>query len=412
MKAAILTVGSELTSGQIADTNAQWVAGELFLCGVEVVLIISVDDLRDKIADAVTCVRSRAGFVWITGGLGPTRDDVTVESVSRALGRGLVEDAGTAERIRRWHAMRGRVPTAESLRQALVPEGARVLVNPVGTAPGIILDDAGCTYVILPGVPVEMKTIAEESVLPGLRACGSPAASRIYRTAGIPEGMVDEHVRDIWKGLREGERFALQVEAGEVILRVCVSGEHEEQCKARLEGLDVQIRGSLGDSLVSADGSGLAARVVSLLRVKGWKLALAESVTGGLVMGRLTSVPGASGVVRGGWVVYRDEAKTEWLGVDRRIVEAHGAVSPETARAMACAALERGGSSIALSTTGWAGPDGGSERDPVGTVYTGVATEGEVSVHRHVYRSDRWIVREHATTTALDLLRRVIQSSP
>ncbi len=408
MKAAILTIGSELTTGQIADTNAQWIAAELTRRGIEVVWIVSVDDDPGAIRSAFAAARALAPLVWVTGGLGPTADDLTVEAVAGALGRELVEDPDAVERMRAAYAKRGATLTPYARRMALVPAGAEALPNPVGAAPGIWLEEGGTTVVVLPGVPGEMKAIAASSILPRVGARGRPQAGQVYRVTGMTEGAVDERVRDVWRGLVPGERFALQLAAGEVLLRVIVPGADRAAAERRLGELDGAIRQRLGAAVWATGEERLEERVIARLRESGGTLAVAESVTGGLVAERLTGVPGASAVVAGGWVAYQETAKTGWLGLEPARLAADGAVSAATAVAMAAAARARAGTRYGLSTTGWAGPDGGTEADPVGTVYLGTAGPDGATADRRWFRGGRETVRSLAASAALDMIRRMI----
>lgn len=404
--AAILTIGSELTEGRIADTNARWIAARLAAIGWRVTLKLTVDDDRAAIGDALALARDRARLVWITGGLGPTRDDLTVEAVSAALELPLREDPGTVARIRSWYARHGREPGPASLAMARVPASAEALDNPVGSAPGIWLEHGGSIIAMMAGVPSEMTAIAEASVLPRLAALARPPAARVFRILGLPEGDVDRRVRDLWEGLRPGEAFALQIDRGEVLLRARVPGGAGSA--ERLAELDAAVRSRIGEAVYAVDEESLEAHLLRRLRAANATLALAESVTGGLVAARLIAIPGASRSLRGGLVAYHDEVKSGWLGVPASVIAAHGAVSAESALAMARAARSAAGAGWGLATTGWAGPDGGTADDPVGTVYAAVAWADGATADRRWIRGGRAQVREIAVTFALDLLRRAL----
>ncbi len=402
--AAILTIGSELTEGRIADTNARWIADRLRSAGWRVVIKLTVDDVAAEIGDALGVAMARARLVWITGGLGPTRDDLTVSAVAAALGLAVREDPATVERIRGWYARHGRTPGPESLAMARVPAPAVALDNPVGSAPGIRLEHDGRIIVMMPGVPSEMMAIAESGVLPGLAALARVPWLRAYRIVGLHEGEVDRRVRDVWDRLEPGETLALQIDRGEVVLRARV--EAGAGTDARAARLDTAIRDRLGDAVYGLDDATLEGHLVGRLRAAGATLAIAESVTGGMVAARLTAVPGASDVLRGGLVAYSVEAKTGWLGVPGETIARHGPVSAETATAMARAARSAAGAEYAVATTGWAGPGGGTDADPVGTVYAAaVSAAGDLAERRWI-RGGRAQVREIAVTFALDLLRR------
>jgi nicotinamide-nucleotide amidase len=398
---AIISVGSEVTTGRVADTNAQWAAAELTRLGWTVVLDLAVDDTPADIRDALMLAMDRAGVVWMTGGLGPTRDDLTVESVAAALGLRLGEDPATIGRIEASWKARGGVPPPEAFRMARIPAGSVGLGNPVGTAPGIWLEAGDRVVIMMPGVPAEMKAIAVESVLPRLAAVVPPPRSRVYRVLGLHEGEVDRRVADLWAAAPPEVRFALQIDAGEVMLRLLAPAGW-----AGFDELDRAVRGRLGEAVWTTEEETLESHIIRRLKGAGLTVAVAESLTGGLVAARLTSVPGASAVVRGGWVAYANDAKSGWLDIDPALVRDAGAVSREVAVAMAVRARERAGADIAVSTTGWAGPDGGTDADPVGTVYLGAAWNGGDGAERRVFRGGRRQVREYAVTFALDLLRR------
>jgi len=337
--------------------------------------------------------------------MGPTADDITVGTVAAKLGKRLVEDPGTARRVRAWYLRRGAEPTPESLRQALVPEGATVHDNPVGSAPGLVMKEAGKTIVILPGVPTEMKALAEGFVLPGLAGMGGAVASRVFRMAGIPEAAADARVRDVWNRLGPGERLALQIESGEVHLRLTVSGTDQAAVERRTAELSAELSARLGGDLYAVGDAALEEVVVARMRALGLRLAVAESVTGGLLAARLVAAPGASAVLAAGWVVYRDEAKRDILGVSPELLAKEGAVSAAAAGAMASGAMVKAGVDIGLATTGYAGPDGGTASDPVGTVYIALSSP-EVKCERRWFRGPREAVRAYAVTAALDLVRR------
>ncbi len=398
---AILSVGSEVTTGRVADTNAQWAAAELTKRGWNVVLELAVDDVPEAILDALALARLRAEVVWMTGGLGPTRDDLTVETVAAALGVGLIEDPGTMGRIEEIYRARGATVTAGARRMARVPAGAVALGNAVGTAPGIWVETGGGVIVMLPGVPAEMKRIAADHVFGLLAARVVPPRSRVYRILGLPEGEVDRRVASLWAGAPPEVRFALQIDSGEVMLRLLAPAGWPG-----FDGMDRGIRDALGEAVWTTEEESLEAHLVRRMAAAGLTLATAESLTGGLVAARLTSVPGASEAVRGGWVVYGDEAKTGWLGVNAALLTEHSAVSREAALAMARRAREASGADLAVSTTGWAGPDGGTAEDPVGTVYLGAAWAGGDAAERRWFRGGRSQVRDYAVTFALDLVRR------
>lgn len=409
MKAVILTIGSELTSGRIVDTNAAWAAAELTQRGVQVALKLTVDDDPDAIAGALKAAGPHGDLVWITGGMGVTRDDLTVETVARMLGARLVEDEATARRVRQSCAARGRTPDELQMRQALVPEGAEVMPNPVGLAPGLLVECGGQLLLMLPGVPAEMKAIASESVFPRLRRYFRPAAHRTLHVGGLPESAVNQAISELWSGLGPGEKFGLQAVPGEVLLQISAAGGEEASCEARVESLEREARFRLERAGAELSGVPFEERVISALRDAGARLALSESVTGGLVAFRLSSIPGASDVLCGGWVAYRPEAKIRMLGIDPAVLAEQGPVSEKTALLMASAARRLSGCEMGAATVGWAGPGGGTERDPVGTVYVACSHGNNEACRRLSLPGGREIVRQHAASAALRMILAMIR---
>jgi nicotinamide-nucleotide amidase len=401
-QAAILTIGSELTTGRVADTNGQWAAARLSESGWDVTLMLSVDDDVAAIGAALRIAAEGRRLVWVTGGLGPTRDDLTVDAVAAALGVEVREDDAAAGWIRARLARAGRPVSAYALRMARIPAGAEALPNPVGVAPGAWLEAGGTAYLLLPGVPAEMRAIAERHVLPRLRAMASGGFRRAYRILGLTEGEVDQAVRDLWDGATPGVRFALQIADGEVVLRLTGNEAVRDDCEA----LDQVVRDRLGAAVYALDDESLERHVVRRLAESGRTCAVAESLTAGAIAARLASVPGASRVLAGGWIAYTDAAKAAWLGVPRDVIEGCGAVSTPAAAAMAEGARRLSGADVAVSATGWAGPDGGTADDPVGTVYFGAASAAGVVTERRQFRGGRDQIRAYAVTFALDLLRR------
>lgn len=427
MKVAIVTVGSELLDGRVADTNAQWIGGELARRGIEAVMAVTVDDEAGSIVDALDIARERAEVVWVTGGMGATRDDLTTGAVARFLGRDLVDDPEGIARIRGICLRRGIDASAGQMLQARVPRDARAVPNPEGLASGFMVDAGETLWIVLPGVPVEMKSMAGMTVLPELeKRSGTHSATIDLNMAGIPESAVDREVRDIWDALGEGEKFALQVRYGEVRLRISVRGTGVQSARARMEELEAAVRSRIGGFICGTGEEGIADSVIAILREKGATLVTAESLTGGMVSSSLVSVAGASEVLLGGWVAYTEGMKERFLGVSPGTIKLSGVVSRETALEMARGARERAGADYAVSTTGWAGPgtvtnadlprdtgtwSGPSGADPVGTVYIAVSSKSGAWAERFCFRGSRNTVREFAANAALVFLRRVVSGA-
>jgi nicotinamide-nucleotide amidase len=404
-RAAILSTGDELTTGRIVDSNASWIADKLFEMGVDVVAVLTVGDYVERLTWAWERALELADVVISTGGIGPTADDLTNEVVARVLGVPQVEDADSAERIRQLFAALGREMPANNLKQALIPAGAVIVPNPVGTAPGYRVAHGAKHVVVLPGVPREMKPMMEDTVLPWLREQrrGAVHLARVFQTFGITESGLDELVSGVVDPA-EG-RVSFRASFPEVSLRVVVHGTPDEAAP-RLEAIAARVRERLGPFCYGEGVTTMEEVVGGLLRERGWSVATAESCTAGLVAHRLTNVPGSSAYVRGGVVAYANTAKRDLLGVNPETLATHGAVSEETAGEMAAGARRVLNTSVAISTTGIAGPDGGTPEKPVGTVCFGLASEGGVVTRRYQLWGTRDWVKLLASQLGLDWLRR------
>jgi len=415
VKLELLTVGTELLLGHTVDTNAAELGRALAAAGVEIDRHTTVADRADAIRGAVAEALARTGAVLTTGGLGPTRDDVTKTVVAELLGRPLrLDDAllrGLEERFRRL----GRWPMPDVNRsQAMIPEGATVLPNTRGTAPGLWIDGERGLVVLLPGVPREMRGLLVEEVLPRLvarqaRTGGATAVvlSRSVRTTGIPESALAERLTGVEEEIAPLTLAYLPSEDG-VDLRVTAWALPREDAERRLEAAATLVRSRGGDHCYGDDGADLAAVVLDAVRARRGRLAVAESCTGGLLGARLTAVPGASDVFVGGVVAYANGVKTDLLGVPSDIVEQHGAVSEETVRAMAAGAQRVFNAYCALAVTGIAGPSGGTSEKPVGTVWLAAAAGENVRALKRIFPGDREEIRRRGAQAALDLLRRLL----
>jgi nicotinamide-nucleotide amidase len=410
-RAAILSTGDELTTGRIADTNAQWIADKLFELGIDVVTVMTVGDYPERLEWAWRQELSQADLVISTGGIGPTADDLTTETVGAVLGRKLVEDGPSADRMRKFFASRGVDMPLNNLKQALVPEGYVIVPNPLGTAPGYRVQAGGKHIVVLPGVPREMKPMVEDTVLPWLRAQqGSDVyLAHTFQTFGISESGLDELVAGVVSP-NEG-RVSFRASFPEVSVRVVVRGQPDE-AQARLDAVATRMREKLGEYCYGEGAVTMEAIVGQALKNRGWRLGLAESCTGGLVSHRITAIPGSSAYFVGGVEAYANSAKMNLLGVKRETLQAHGAVSEECAGEMAAGALRAFGADVAVSTTGIAGPDGGTPEKPVGYVCFGLATADGVVTRTHQLWGTRDWVKLLASQVALDMIRRTTLGLP
>ena len=407
--AAIIAIGSEMLSHLRQDTNSLWLTERLEEVGITVVRKSIVPDDVEAIGDEITFSARPAGLVFTTGGLGPTADDMTVAAIAKRLGLTLRRNEEYLEKMRERFARRGIHMSATNEKQADFVVEAKLLENPRGTAPGFWIEKEGTEYVILPGVPLEMREIMEVKVLPHLRerAGRSVARRRVLRISGLGESTVEELVTPVYARWKD-HPVTILASPGEVQLHLRVVGEPEESAR-RLDAMEADFRGVLGSRIFSREGEDLASSVGRLLRERGKTLAVAESCTGGLISKMLTDAPGSSDYFLGGVVSYADSAKKEILAVSPDTLAAVGAVSSETALEMALGARERFGSDLAVAVTGIAGPDGGTPAKPVGTVYFAVVRGGGDVEKKREFLGDRAAVRQAAAQFALELVRRSVQ---
>jgi nicotinamide-nucleotide amidase len=407
MQAEIIAVGSELLGSTRLDTNSLYLTDELNALGVEVVAKCVIGDDRERLAAAVRRAASGSGVVIVTGGLGPTEDDVTREAVAMAIDRKLRFDEAIAARLEQRFRQMGRVMAENNKRQAFLIEGAAPLPNDRGTAPGQWVEESGAVIMLLPGPPHELKAMFELQCKPRLERILPKLAIRtvIMRVAGMSESDLDALISPVYKKY-ENPATTILAHAGDiqVHLRACCASEQE--ALALLAEVAAPIEQLLEERLYTRSGDPLEAVVGSMLRDRHATLAVAESCTGGLLGERITSVPGSSDYFLGGFLTYTERMKTELLGVSAELLEAKGAVNEEVAEAMAVGARWRTGSTYALSITGVAGPAQGRDTAPVGLVYAGLADAAGTKIVHRQFLGDRTRIRQFASQMALDLLRR------
>lgn len=408
----IVTIGDELLLGTTIDTNAVFLARALGEIGVPVARRATVGDDEGEITDAVRQALERTGGVITTGGLGPTADDLTRPVIAKLFGRALHEDADIVAALHALWASRGRpgqLPPS-NLQQALVPDGAEVLHNAQGTAPGLKLTDAQGRWVImLPGVPRELRHMTHAHIVPWLQSRGSGTVlrSRTVRTTSISESALAEKLGPLRREV-EGLPLAFLPGHDGVELRVTARGLPADEATRRLDAAVASIRETVGIHAYATDGVPMAKVVLDLCAVHGDTIAVAESCTGGLLGARLTEIPGSSSAVLGGVIAYANSVKEQELLVPAEDIATHGAVSEPVAIQMATGVRGMTGATIGVGITGVAGPDGGTEEKPVGTVWIAVDVRGEVTTSRAIYIGDRAEVRHRATQAAMDMIRRAL----
>ena len=414
MKIEIITIGDELLLGFTTDTNAGYLARELAAHGVEVVRRATVGDDAAAIAAAVRDALERTGAVITTGGLGPTADDLTKEAIAALFGRRLEmrEDivAMIEERFR-LYGFKGRMPVSNR-QQALVPAGSRVLENRHGSAPGIWIEDDQRRWVaMLPGVPREMRGMTADVIIPELRArmggVTEVVRSRTIRCMGISESHLADLLGDRARSVK-GLPVAYLPSVAGIDLRLTTRGMPSDDATALLDAAIAELKPIIGDHVYGEDEADLAEVVLRQARALGLRMAVAESCTGGMLGARLTAIPGSSDVFVGGVIAYDNDVKTGLLNVSPATIGTHGAVSEETARAMASGIRERMGTQIAIAVTGIAGPDGGTPEKPVGLVWIAAEVDGRARASSRVYPGNREEIRQRASQGALDLVRRML----
>jgi nicotinamide-nucleotide amidase len=401
MELELVTIGTELLLGFTVDTNSAFLGQTLAAIGVRITRRTSVADEPAAVAAAVADALARSRLVITTGGLGPTRDDLSKNVVAELFGLPLEFQPEIWDAIVERFARMGRKLSDRNRCQAEVPRGATVLPNPRGTAPGLWIRGALGEVIMLPGVPAEMRGLVNGEVVPRLaaRTGGSVIRSRVLRTTGIAESSLAERLERVEQTLAPLTLAYLPSLEG-VDLRLTNWHGTPEEAERRLEESAGRLRAAIADHVYGEGEQDLAEVSVALLRERGWTLAVAESCTGGMLGERLTTVPGASAIFLGGVIAYHDGVKRE-LGVPARILERHGAVSEETVLAMAIAARQRFGATAAVAISGIAGPSGGSPEKPVGTVWIGVADDSGSEAHHAVFPGSRQDIRVRATQAAL-----------
>jgi nicotinamide-nucleotide amidase len=410
MNAHVIAVGSEMLTPFRVDTNSLAITERLNAVGCDVRLKTVVGDDVDELARILASALQSADLIVCTGGLGPTEDDVTRDAVARVLDVPLDLDEAIVERIRGRFARRGlRMPDINR-RQGMVPRGASIIENAQGTAPGLWIERGKVAIVLLPGPPREMAPMLEATIRDRLasRTAGGGLFRRVLKITGRTESDVDAVAQPVygrWSSLSVPISTTILAVMGQIELHLTASAPGRAAADVALDAAVAELQGALGSSVYSVDGRALEAVVGSLLRERQWMIAAGESCTGGLLMSRLTDVPGSSGYVDRGVVCYSNRAKVEWLGVPESLLAEHGAVSEPVARAMAAGARTRAASNVGIGITGIAGPTGGTPEKPVGTVAIAVVTDLGAAVGTFQFIGAREQVKYQATQAAMNMLR-------
>lgn len=410
MVVELVTVGTELLLGNIVNTNTQFLAEKCALLGLSMYHQVVVGDNHDRMAEVIKTALCRSDIVILTGGLGPTEDDLTKEVCAEVMGVALVEDPHTRERIEEYfrNSIYKEIPD-NNWKQVLVPEGAMVLDNDNGTAPGLIMEKDGKRAILLPGPPAELHPLFMGQVFPYLQKLQPEVIrSQMIKICGMGESQVEDKLLDLIDS-QTNPTIATYAKTGEVHLRVTARAKDEDEAKKLLKPVVKEIKSRFGDCVYSTkEDETLEMAVVRLLEKHGLTVATAESCTGGLLAGRIVNVVGASEVFREGFITYSNKAKRKILDVSKGTLKKYGAVSEQTAKEMATGGVFATDADACVAVTGIAGPDGGTEDKPVGLVYIATYMKDSVSVERYQFKGNRAKVREQSVVKALDMLRRSI----
>ncbi|MBR5479267.1 MAG: competence/damage-inducible protein A [Clostridia bacterium] len=407
--AELIAVGTELLLGNIANTDAQMISQALSMLGINVYYHTVVGDNPERLRDAVEIAKGRADIIITTGGLGPTFDDLTKQTLAASFGKKLIRNEEEMAKLYAFFEKRGTVMTKNNEQQAYLPEDCTVLTNPWGTAPGCAFEAEGKTVIMLPGPPRECKPMMYERALPYLmKYMDATIVSHEINIFGMGESAVEDKIKSIAEHM-ENPTLAPYAKEGQVVLRVTGKAKSEEEADALTQPVIDTVRDLLGDVIYGVDAISLENTVAKLLKEKGKTLSAAESCTAGLLSKRITDIPGTSSVFLGGVVVYSNEAKENLLGVPHELLEEFGAVSRECANTLANNVRQLFSSDIGVGITGIAGPDGGTDEKPVGTVYVAVSAGGMIWCKTIRPQRDRALNRNMATLTALDMIRRYLE---
>ena len=405
MTVEIICVGTEILMGNIVNTNAAFLAENCAALGLSNYFQTVVGDNEERLTWAIETAMSRSDIVLLSGGLGPTEDDLTKEVAAKVTGRKLIEDKASRKAIEDFFARRGGKPTENNWKQALVPEGAMPIPNPNGTAPGILIEEKKCTLILMPGPPVELRPMFENSVAPYLRGRSKTALySRTVKICGVGESKVETMIKDLVDA-QTNPTIATYAKIGEVHVRVTASAPEEKEAKKLVKPVVKELKSRFGNNIYAAEEKiSLEQAVVDLLIANQLTVATAESCTGGMLSARLINVPGVSEALKTGLVTYSNKAKRRLLGVKKATLQKHTAVSRQVAEEMLKGLGAMTKADLTVSITGYAGPDA-AEGQEIGLVYIGCGLKGKMKVKECHFSGNRQIIRERAVTEALTMMR-------
>lgn len=409
MTVELICVGTELLLGNIVNTNAAFISEKCAMLGLSMFYQSVVGDNESRLKELLKTAKDRSDIVILCGGLGPTQDDLTKETAAKVMGRPLVEDARARQEIESFMAKRSRNVTENNWKQALVPKDSKVLYNPNGTAPGIIMEEGEQRIILLPGPPNELIPMFEEQVYPYLHAIQPETiCSKMVKLCGIGESSAETKILDLIEG-QTNPTVAPYAKTGEVHLRLTAKAASEAEAYQLIVPVEEELKQRFGKLIYTDDPTvTLEMAVYELLKAHNLTVTCAESCTGGLLAGRLINVPGISTYLKESYVTYSNEAKEKLLNVPADTLQQYGAVSPQTAEAMAVGGAKAAGTDLCIAVTGIAGPDGGTMDKPVGLVYMSCYCQGKLYTEKNQYTGSRSKIREYSVASALTLLRRAI----
>ncbi|MFZ7132120.1 MAG: competence/damage-inducible protein A [Eubacteriales bacterium] len=405
MNCEIINVGTEILIGDILNTNAQYISKELAQIGFNMYYHNVVGDNFNRLIKVIEMAYSRSDVIILTGGLGPTQDDLTKEAVAQVFNTRLVFDQRSHDMLMEYFVDKKQV-TQNNLKQAYIPEGASIIVNNNGTAPGVLLEKDEKVIILLPGPPKEMIPMFHETVLPYLmNKTDSKFYSNYYKIINIGESTLEDMLLDLIDG-QSNPTIATYAKLGEVLLRVTANAKNEDDAQKLLDNYDMIIKERLGENIYAYEDIALNVVVSKLLIANKLTVSVAESCTGGLIVSQLTQIPGISSCLHSGIVCYSNQSKVDFLGVSPETLNKYGSVSEETAIEMLKGLYEKTKSDIILATTGIAGPGGGTDKKPVGLVYIGIMVKGKYFIEKHLITGTRERVQQKSTNIALNMIRK------